>query len=129
MSTPADPFLAFQAPSFLYVKTPAAQGVEGDDRSLDEAIDALLREAAVGAVLGWGSSLGAAQADGTRPVAFHRIDIQVRDLASARSSLHAALPGLGAPAGTEVHYFIEGVHRLDVYAPAGWQLAQAPGGR
>ncbi len=129
MSTPADPFLAFQAPSFLYVKTPAAQGVEGDDRSLDDAIDDLLRECALGEVLGWGSSLGATQADGTRPVAFHRIDIQVQDLASARSSLHTALPGLGVPAGTEVHYFIDGVHLLDVYAPPGWQLAQVPGGR
>lgn len=129
MSTPSDPFLAFRPPSFLYVKTPAAQGVEGDDRSLDDAIDDLLRAGALGAVLGWGSSLGAAQADGTRPVAFHRIDVQVQELATARSSLHGALPGLGAPAGTEVHYFIDGVHLLDVYDPPGWQLAQVPGGR
>lgn len=129
MSTAADPFLAFRAPSFLYVKTPAAQGVEGDDRSLDDAIDDLLRAGALGAVLGWGSSLGAAQADGTRPVAFHRIDVQVHELATARSSLHAALPGLGAPAGTEVHYFIDGVHLLDVYESPGWRLAQVPGGR
>jgi hypothetical protein len=124
-----DPFLAFQAPSFIYVKIPARDGADGEDRSLDDSIDEALRQRGLGAVLGWGSSLGEAKADGSRPVAFHRIDIQVDDLESARSSLHEVLAAIGVPARTEIHCFVDSRHLLDVYGPTGWQLDQPLAGR
>ena len=119
-----DPWLTLKSPpSFVYVKIPVTDGIESDDRSLDEAIDQALVERRLGSVLSWGSSLGERDSDGMRPVAFHRIDVQVDDLDAARAVLHAVLPGLGVPPATELHYAGDGKHRLDVYDGPRWRLA------
>lgn len=124
MSSPADPSLAFEATAFIYVKVPVAGGEESADRSLDDSIDEALGQRGLGSVLGWGSSLGDAKADGSRPIAFHRIDIQANDLQSARFGLHQVLAAIGVPAGTEVHFFVDSRHLLDLYEPPGWRLDQ-----
>lgn len=111
--------------AFLYVKVPVH--AEDDNLARDEALDQALREAGVGSVVGWGDSLGERQPDGSRPLMFHRIDIEVGDLATARAALWQMLPALGAPAGSEIHYQHQGRKALDLYTPSGWRLEQAPG--
>ncbi|MDB5941083.1 MAG: hypothetical protein JWQ13_649 [Ramlibacter sp.] len=120
-----DPWLSFHAPTFIYVKIPVPGGIESEDRSLDEAIDRALAAGALGSVLGWGSSLGERTADGSRPVAFHRIDVQVDDLDAGRAALHGLLPGLGVPVATELHYVVDDRHLVDVYEGPGWRFSQA----
>lgn len=62
--------------------------------------------------------------DGSRPVAYTRIDVDFSNLASARELLQANLPWFGAPAGTEIHYTVEH-HRLKgVYGAAGLVCGQ-----
>lgn len=39
-----------------------------------------------------------------RPLAFLRVDIEAEELDAARRVLHALLPTLGVPDGTELHY-------------------------
>jgi hypothetical protein len=128
MSVSVDPWLAFSAPTFIYVKIPVGAGADSEDRSLDEAVDSALVDQGIGSVLGWGSSLGERQADGSRPVAFHRIDVQVKALDAGRSALREMLPALGVPAATELHYVVDNRHLLDVYQGSGWRIGQPAAG-
>lgn len=107
---------------FLYVKVPVAHRATSAPHQLEDRIDELIREAGVGAVAGWGDSLGAALADGSGPVAYTRIDIDVSDQAAARALLRANLPPFGAPKGTEIHYTIERRHHMDLYEDPDWLL-------
>lgn len=109
---------------FLYIKIPVVKSVSDHERELEDKVDQLLRTNGVGAVAGWGDSLGAALPDGSRPVAYTRIDVDVTNLASARDLLQANLPALGAPTGTEIHYTIEHRHLRDKYAEPGWLREQ-----
>ncbi len=124
MSGPGGPPLALRASAFIYLKIPVVGGQESADHSLDEAIDQALQQRGLGTVLGWGSSLGNRRANGSRPVAFHRIDMEVHDLQAARAGLHQVLPLLDVPAGTEAHYFIDDRHLMDLYEPPSWRLQQ-----
>jgi len=112
-------------PHFVYVKIPADKDPDLQDLLRDDAIDQALRAGGAGLVLGWGSSLGDVRADGSRPIAFHRIDIQATDLEQARAVLRDTLPPAGAPTGTEIHFTQDEQARQDVYAVSGWQLGQA----
>ena len=105
---------------FLYIKIPVVKGRFGQSHQLEYEIDQILREKRVGAVGGWGDSLGDALPDGSRPVAFTRIDVDVSDIAEAREILKASLPALGAPAGTEIHCTIDERHIKDVYSDSAW---------
>ncbi len=109
---------------FLYVKIPVAHRATGQSHHLEDRIDELIRQAGVGAVAGRGDSLGAAMADGSRPVAYTRIDVDVSDLAGARALLRPNLPPFGAPAGTEIHYTTEQGHHMDIYVDPDWLLLQ-----
>lgn len=109
--------------AFLHVKVPVGHGardladaVHGRENGIDQA----LAERQLGSVLGWGDSLGGARHDGSRAVAFRRIDIEVTDLAAARQLLHELLPRLGTPAGTEIHWTQDHASRVDVRTDAGW---------
>lgn len=94
------------------------------DMARDEAIDQILRDKGLGSVIGWGDSLGERLPDGSRPAAYHRIDIEVSNLDLARALLQQAIPALGLPHGTEIHYKV-GQRRLqDVFAASGWLLEQ-----
>lgn len=114
----------FARPLFLYVKIPVRKDLIDKFHRWDDEIDQVLRETGIGSVLGWGGSLGAALPDGSREVAFTRIDINVTDLAAARAILQAVLPVIGTPTGTEIHYTIEHRNLEDVYTQAGWFLEQ-----
>jgi hypothetical protein len=91
----------------------------------EDEIDQVLKEKGIGSVLGWGDSLGDALTDGSRGVAFTRVDIDVTDLVAARAVLRATLPVLGVPTGTEIHYAIEHKNFEDVFTPSGWLLDQS----
>jgi hypothetical protein len=109
---------------FLYLKIPVANQGANEIHKLEDKVDELLKEAGMGSVAGWGDSLGAALPDGTRPVAYTRIDIDVWNLASATSFLQAQLPDAGAPTDTEIHYTIDHRHYKDIYSESGWLLRQ-----
>ena len=55
-----------------------------------------------------------------------RIDITAPVLDHARVALHALLPELDTPMGTQIHYTLDGQHRMDVVTELGWQLAVPP---
>jgi hypothetical protein len=121
-----DPHPGGDAPAlFVYVKIPVDTERPDPFHSREEQIDQTLQGSGVGSVIGWGDSLGDEQADGSRAVAFHRIDITVADLTAARSALHTVLRTLDVASGTEIHYTIEGTALMDVLTPAGWLDGQA----
>ena len=105
---------------FMAVKIPVVEGVDDRWHQREERIDELLRARGIGSVLGWGDSLGDALPGGPRRVAFIRVDIDVSDIAAGRVLLQAALPGIGLPPGTEIHYSIGRLRFADIYAPPDW---------
>jgi hypothetical protein len=119
-----EPSTSFAHSLFVYVKIPVVRDSIDQVHGREDAIDQILKEKGIGSVLGWGDSLGDTQPDGSRDVAFTRIDINVTDLAAARAILQAALAALGSPTGTEIHYTIEHQDLADLYAESGWLLTQ-----
>ena len=110
--------------NFLYVKIPCARHSSDQIHLLEDKLDQLLKEQGLGAVAGWGDSLGDALADGSRPVAYTRIDVDVADLPLAVALLQANLPSFGAPAGTEIHYTINQRRLKATCSDAGWSGEQ-----
>jgi hypothetical protein len=110
--------------NFLYLKIPVVNQVPDKTRQMEDKVDQILQQAGIGAVAGWGDSLGAALPDGSRPVAYTRIDVDVLNLASARVLLRTELPAVGAPDGTEIHYAIGNRNFKDIYLDAAWRLDQ-----
>lgn len=112
------------AERFVYVKIPESIGPVDRGSKYEAELDRLLASASVGSVSGGGSSLGATQPDGTRPIEFCGIDIDVSDLEKARELLRRALPTLGAPIGTEIQFTIGRAKLQDTFASDGWRLAE-----
>jgi hypothetical protein len=110
---------------FVYLKIPRGRRERDPLHRLAADIDGQLRARGVGNVAGWGDSLGEEQADGSRPIAYTRIDVDVSDIAAARALLHDALATLHVPAGTELHFCHAGQDLFDVYGLSGWSLDQA----
>lgn len=109
---------------FVYVKIPIVADLVDQVRQRANKIDLILKETGIGSVIGWGDSLGDKQPNGSRVVAFHRIDIEVKDLPATRFALQAALPLLEVSRGAEIHYTIEGKALMDVYSISGWLVEQ-----
>jgi hypothetical protein len=118
--------VSFPESLFVYVKIPVLQEAIDPEHRLEEQLDQILQAQGVGAVVGWGGSLGEFQPDGTRPIAFTRIDIDITitDLGQAREVLRASLGALGVPVGTELHYSLDDTPWLDLCTASGWQLDQ-----
>lgn len=110
---------------FVYLKVPRGRRERDPLNRLAANIDGQLRAQGVGNVAGWGDSLGDEKADGSRPIAYTRIDVDVSRIDAARRLLHAALATLHVPAGTELHFCHAGQDSFDVYGEAGWLLDQA----
>jgi hypothetical protein len=106
--------------NFLYVKIPFARHSSDQIHRLEDKLDQLLVAHGLGSVAGWGDSLGDALPDGSRPVAYTRIDIDVRDLPLAVALLQANLPSFGAPAGTQIHYTIDQRHHKTTWSESNW---------
>ena len=109
---------------FVYLKIPRGRRQRDPLIRLAADLDGQLRAKAVGNVAGWGDSLGDEKADGSRPIACTRIDVDVSDIDAARALLHLALATLQVPAGTELHVSHGGHDLFDVYGAAGWSLDQ-----
>ena len=110
---------------FVYVRIPVKPRRGTDPlHQREDRIDQALRAQGIGAVLGWGDSLGERRADGSRVAAYLRIDIHVSDLAAARTALRYLLPKLEAPAGTEIHYTLQGSNLQDMATATDWLLEQ-----
>lgn len=121
------PAARYARSEFIAVKIPVVQDVDDQWHQREDRIDEVLRAKGLGSVLGWGDSLGDDSPGGLRRVAFTRVDLDVSDLAAAREELRSALPAMGLPLGTEIHYTIERSRLADIYGPAGWLLGQAVG--
>jgi hypothetical protein len=106
--------------NFLYVKIPFASHASDHIHQLEDEVDQVLKEHGLGSVAGWGNSLGDARPDGSRPVAYTRIDVDVSNLALAVALLQASLPSFGTPAGTEIHYTVDQRHRKATYSGSSW---------
>lgn len=127
-----DPILRLQEQFFIYVKVPVTHRRDDNEHRRDEALDAVLQQHHLGTVLGWGSSLGPALANGVRPVAFHRIDMVVNDVAKARQHLqqallseaHSSAEAAAALQGSEIHYTLNHVELQDTLENLQWQLGQ-----
>ncbi|MGE5491828.1 MAG: hypothetical protein ACM31P_11165 [Actinomycetota bacterium] len=114
----------FEPAPFVYVKIPIVRGTEGLYPARDEILDQRIREMGVGSVIGWGDSLGERPLGCSRPVAYHRIDVEVSDLEQGRAALRDILASLEVPAGTEINFSRGGVKVQDVYSPSGWLMDQ-----
>jgi len=122
--SPGDASALYDAPAaFVYVKIPVSSA-QDPLHQREYTLDQTLREMGLGAVIGWGDSLGPVQADGSRPAAFLRIDINVGELDKARAALRQSLLELDAPFGTEIHYTLAGANLQDTYSRSGWMLEQ-----
>lgn len=112
----------------MFVKIPLGRRTVRDPvHQREEQMDQALRAAGAGLVLGWGDSLGAPRADGTRLAAFMRIDISASPpLENARALLRDLLPALEVPLGTEIHFPQGGSRAMDLLTDAGWQTDLPP---
>ena len=110
---------------FVYVRIPVKPRRGTDPlHQREDQIDQALRAQGIGTVVGWGDSLSERRADGSRVAAYIRVDINVSDLAAARTTLQHLLPQLDAPAGTEIHYTLQGLSLQDMATATGWLLEQ-----
>ncbi|MGZ8251925.1 MAG: hypothetical protein ACXW1P_05970 [Methylophilaceae bacterium] len=110
-------------PLFLYVKIPT--GNTEPDLKWNEGVDLALQEHGIGTVLGWGSSMGKELPDGSTPIEFHRIDIEVTNLSAALVLLQTVLVHFNVPSGTEIHYKKDQKNLQDVYINSCWTFEQA----
>lgn len=110
-------------PAFLFVKVPTGRRDDDPLHEREERIDEALRATSLGTVLGWGASLESPHHGLLRRAAFTRIDIEVADLAPARTVLQQLLPTLDVPFGCEIHYTADGADRHDVWGATGWRSA------
>lgn len=109
---------------FVYVKIP--ENLKPMDRGdkYDDPLLAILETKNAGEVTGGGSSLGDERSDGTRPIDFVGVDVDLVDLETGLLILREALVQLGAPENTEIHYTRDSIKLQDCLTDGGWELGQ-----
>ena len=115
----------FDVEQFVYLKIPADIGPLVRAQRFEDPIDAALGRDGLGEVSGGGSSLGEARADGSRPIEFCGIDIDCTDREAVLALLRVLLPGLGLPAGSELHYTASGLRLQDAFDGDVWTVGEA----
>lgn len=107
---------------FVYVKIP--EDIEPMDRGdkYEDPIDAKLKALGLGEVSGGGSQLGEKRPDGSQGIEFCGIDVDATDLDGALALLREALPSLGVPRGTELHYARGETRLRDVFEGGTWTV-------
>ncbi len=108
----------------IYVYLPESLDPADRGDRYEDALQVELRMAGLGNVSGGGSSLGDELEDGTRPIEFCGIDVDVTDVDAGRALLRDHLPGLGCPPGTALQYRKGDRPLQDEYDGVGWILAQ-----
>lgn len=86
---------------FIYLKLPADAALGERLDALHASLDEVLQASDLGAVIGWGRSLGGPPPG---PPSWHRVDIESPDAERALPLLRSSLATLQAPAGSELHY-------------------------
>lgn len=109
---------------FVYVKIPEALMPLDRGDKYEDPLHEILEAKNAGATTGGGSSLGDERADGTRPIEFVGIDLDLFDLESGLPVLREALIELAVPADTEIHYTRGDSKLLDRFTGGSWELAQ-----
>ena len=104
----------------VYVKIPESIGPIDRGEKYEDPLQAKLNEKGLVEVSGGGSQLGNERVDGTRPIEFCGLDVDVTDLEKALVLMRDNLPSLGAPVGTELHYTRRGVRLQDELHSEGW---------
>jgi hypothetical protein len=114
----------FDPELFVYVKIPGP--IQPIDRGtmFEDPLEAKLQEQSLGTISGGGSQLGDERPDGTRPIDFCGLDIDVTDQERALTFLREELPHLRIPEGTELHYTRLGMKLQDQYSGGSWQIEQ-----
>jgi len=105
---------------FAYIKVPhhSLPGQAFD--ALHYALEQELTAAGVGELISWGTSLPSARARESDPGSFHRVDVELRQLATGLDLLREALLKVGVPHGTELHYTVQGATRQQTLTEGGW---------
>lgn len=112
------------ATELIYVLLPESLQPLDRGARYEDPLEAELQLSGIGWISGGGSQLGEERDDGTRPIEFCGIDVDVTDVTAGRELLRLHLPELGCPAGTRL-YYCEGDERLeDEYDGSAWILAQ-----
>ena len=107
---------------FVYIKIPESIGPMARGSKYEDPIAAKLESRNLGEITGGGSQLGHAAEDGTRPIEFCGIDVDIASLDEGLTLLRDALLELEAPVGTELHYDEGGAKLQDELSPTGWLL-------
>lgn len=110
--------------AFIYAMIPDPVGPLDRAEKYEDPLDQKLGDAGLGYVSGGGTQLGSPLADGSRPIEYCGLDVDVTDLAMALALLRVELPRLGAPDGTELHYTINDTRLRDTYSQGNWALEQ-----
>jgi hypothetical protein len=114
----------FDPELFVYVKIPGDVPPVERSTQFEDPLGETLNRTGVGMISGGGSQLGETRADGTRPILFCGIDVDVTSLPEALDVLRRELSALDAPSGTELQYTQNGTRLSDILAAGKWQLAQ-----
>jgi len=109
---------------FVYIKIPEPLMPLERGARYGDPLDASLAEADLGEITGGGAQLGDTRADGTRPIEFCGIDVDLIELDSGLELLRKRLVELGAPPGTELHYTRGETTLLDQLRATGWVVDQ-----
>lgn len=109
---------------FVYIKLPEPLMPLERGTKYEDPLDASLAELHLGETTGGGAQLGDKRADGTRPIEFCGIDIELTALDRGRELLRKRLVELGAPTGTELHFTRGETKLLDQLGAKGWVLDQ-----
>ena len=105
---------------FVYIKLPLDRLGALTPDALHQALERELKATGVGALVSWGTSLPAPGAREGAPGSFHRVDVEVQELASGMGVLRDVLAALGAPYGTELHFTVNQVALQQSWSAAGW---------
>jgi hypothetical protein len=101
---------------------PEALGPVHRGERYEDPIQESLDARGLGEVTGGGSQLGDEQPDGTRPIEFCGLDVELMNLEQGRALLRSRLVELGAPVGTELHYTVGDTKLQDELGCDGWLL-------
>jgi hypothetical protein len=110
--------------SFIYVKIPDGIGPIDRGDKYEDPLEQKLSDVGLGHVSGGGSQLGDPLPDGSRPIEFCGLDVDVTDLSKALTLLRVELPALGVPDGTEIHYTMGQLRLKDAFNHGEWVLEQ-----
>jgi hypothetical protein len=112
-------------PGFIYLKLPLVGHHHRREReAMAERLQLQLEACQAGQLIGEGDSLGPVDANGERPVAWHRMDIETPSTLRTRELLRALVMEMGYDDGCEIHFSKGRLRRVDLRKKGQWLLDQ-----